>query len=236
MNEPIISEFKEQLRLCNIYLDECNNLRTALCIDNTNPNTTMGIYFASLQMQYFVTQFIGLRNDFKKLNIFEDPFEAKAFLPVNTLWIFCENVINNKDNIQQLVDLNFMNSKARTLRLFGLSNSDYKDLIDLWEKNIKDLIERLENIHETWYIKNKHYSDNSDFYFVDKEEMALYKLIEMPDSNQFGNFRLKKCTVQKDTTNYIEDISISPDRIRPDIRHEMFLDDVLGELFPEYFI
>jgi len=231
----IVEKLNEYLRLCNLYKEECKKFHNNLCIDNINPNTTMAIYFGSLQLEYYIKRFLDIRNSFKSFDIFLDPFESKEFLPVNDLWLFCSVVKGNKDSIQQLVDLDFMNSKKRTLRLFDMKSENYKELLILWEKNIDDIIYRLENIKETWYEKNIHYELKKEIYYVDKEEMALYKLIEIPKDEQH-NFIFLKNTISDEGVSRVDHININPDNIRSSLNHELFLEMKLSQIYPEYFL
>jgi len=226
-------EFKEQLRLCKLYKKESEELKKTICIKNINPKTTMVIYFGSLQMNYFISEFLKLRKRFKDLNVFEDAFDSYDFLPVNKLWLFCNNIDNNKDTVQQLIDINFMNSKSRTLKLFDMKPEAYEETLNLWNTYLDLLILRLENIEDTWYKNNVHLELQN--YYINKEEMAIYKLISIPFDEE-RNFILRKCTQNDKGQDMISEVRINPDFIRESIEEEVFLEHRLSEKYPEYFL
>jgi len=226
-------QFKEQLRLCKIYKEECNKFKETICIKNTNPRTSMVIYFGSLQMRYFISDFLRVCKEFKEFNVFKDAFDSHDFIPVNDLWLFCDNVGNSKDSVQQLIDIDFMNSESSTFSLCNMEPETYIKILNLWERNIDDLIQRLENIKDTWYCNNKHLEQQG--YYINKEEMAIYKLINIPSAER-EHFILRKHTRNNKGHDVISQIKLQPDFIRDSIKDEVFLERRLGEDYPECFL
>ena len=241
MYHTLRESFKEIERLTTIYSEEMPKFNKALLIEKTNPIETMSIYFATLELARVIRGFLEQRKLFQRLSVFDDPFDKKEFNSVSSLWVFIEVVENEKDNFQGLIDIDFLKSKSRVLRLWQV---DYEDILEKTEEAINDLSQRISIIEETWYNTNKYLTANNDDetnkkIFLDKKTMTMYKLIYVPeDSDINGNevFKFKKIVYNEDTTTSLSEIRLNPENIRETIPEEMFLEHQLSEYYPEYFL
>ena len=229
-------------RVLNIYI-YIEKLKLELYIDNINPKTTMSIYFNTLQINYYITSFLDKVNSIKKINIFLTPFDNHDIFNNSDLWLVLENINNKKDNIQQLVDLSFMNSKSSTLRLFDYKKEEYKEIIDSFVKRIKNVLNYLDNINDIWYIKNKYLetlNDNSEGLvgdlFIDKDNFAIYKVVEIDHDKSGVRIKIKIKTYLVDFNEKLENKEMFYFAGSVRTSTEKFLNRVIGEKYPEYFI
>jgi len=225
--------FREQERKCGIFLELISEFREELLIENKTPSDTMLIYFKSIQLSDYIANFIDVIKEFNKLYTFKDIFEDNDF-KVNDLWLYVDNIRNN-NNFIHLIDKDFIKSKNRTLRLWG--DIDYKEILELFENNIKKLLSKLENIEDKWYNYYIHLEANNsetNLCFINKEDMELWKLKSLPldENNCFVFRRIQFYSDRED----ISDVIINPENIRTSLKFEVFLENRISEYLPEYFL
>jgi len=225
--------FREQERKCRIFLGLIPDFKKNLLIDNKTPKDTMLIYFQSIQLSDYISNFIEVRNEFNKLYNFGDIFEENNFIPVNDLWLYVDNIKNN-NNFTHLIDKSFVDAKNRTLRLWGI---DYHEVLELFEEHLKKLLLKLENIEDEWFNHYIHLEkDNSEtnLCFINKETMELWKLKSLP-SKEHDFFEFVRVQFELNR-KVITEVSICPENIRPSLDYEVFLENRVSEYLPEYFL
>jgi len=230
------SAFEEHKRKCEIYLKMIPNFRKELLIDKVNPKTTMQIYFGTIKLADYIKSFLEVRKEFLSLYTFRDIFEEVNLFPVNDLWFFVDNVNTEKYRFSYLIDGDFLNSRSRTLKLWEVN---YEDIIDNYEDYLYKMLILLKEINDKWFDFHKHLElDNDtkdDKIFLDKENMEIYKLIVIPEGDN-NLFKLKRVQYYLSYQPQITEVLLDPDNIRAKLKYEIFLDERLGEFFPEYFL
>lgn len=226
MYDTLSSKFKELSRTIKLHKEAIPEYRKNLLMKKTNPTETIVIYFSTLELYRTVQSFIEVRNKFVSLDIFEDEFTKKEFLPVSILWLFVETVDANKDTYGQLIDMDFMNSKARVLRLWEVN---YEDLLNKFEKSVLEMEEALDNIHDVWYNKFKNQN-----ILLHKEGMVMYKMTKEGTSED-TMFEFMKLIYNEEGISTSVVVKFNPERIR-DIPEELFLEEQLMKKYPEFFL
>jgi len=232
MNTSLNEAFEEHLRKCKIYKNLIPKFRTELLIKKTNPKTTMQVYFQTLQLNDYVKGFIEVREEFIKLYTFGDLFQSQNFLPVNSLWLFVDNIKTNQNNFVHLIDSSFMNSKNQSLRLWDI---DYEEVLNDWEKYIDIMIEKLENINDEWSTHYLNLFTNDSSVLVNGNGMELFKILSTPEENSMNLFDITMISF-KVSGREIRNIKLNPDDIRTSLDFELFLSEELGTIYPECFL
>ena len=209
-------------RRVNVFKENLDRIRGGLLLEKTGPLETIAIYFKTLELVYDIENIIKVRNEYKKLGLFATPFDEKRFIPVNTLWLVVENIKGQKDNFNSFMDMDFLKSKGRTLRLWDY---DIPETIKLYEKTIQTLEGYIDNAPEVWYNMYKHLEGPE--FFLDKETMSMYEL-EHFDTNIF-EFNTLIYNEQREACKTQVKISL-------DGKIDKFFEKILTEHYPEYLL
>lgn len=213
-------------RRIDSHREGVNKIKPELLLEKTGPLETVAIYFKVIEFNYYIKGLIKIRNEYKLLNIFRTPFEEKDYIPLNTLWITAENIDKDKDNFSALVDMDFLNSKDRTLRLW---NYDIPETVKLYEKTLNILEEYIDNAADTWYDMYKHLEGPK--FFLDKDTMSMYKMINDTEDENFSTFEFN---------TLVYDESLKPSKTKNSFHPEgnlpEFIEKKMNHYYPEYML
>jgi len=213
-------------RRINSHREAVNKIKPELLLEKTGPLETASIYFQVIEFNYYIKGLIDLRNEYKLLNLFRTPFEEKDYIPVNTLWLTAENIDRDKDNFCTFMDLDFLKSKDRTIRLW---DCDIPGIIDLYEETLDTLEGYIDGAADTWYDMYKHLEGPR--FFLDKDTMTMYQMTNYTEDETFSDFRFDILVYDEDLKPSKTKNNFNPEGVLPE-----FIERMLSRYYPEYLL
>jgi len=202
-------------------------LHEPLLNSEDSPLGTVNKYFSTKELKRIISNFLTIKKEFIKLDLFKDEFEKCKYFKISELDTFI-TVIDSQD-FDHVFDHVYMSSK-HSLRLWDI---DYRNVISTLITEMEELVEKIKLSSDNWYIKHKYMIN--DNVFINKQNFTIYKIIGI-DYNT-STILLEKCGYQKFGNSLsVENIQINCNEIRDSIEDEVFIATEVGKIHPELFL